>query len=109
MEQGWSALAGANELAVEVRVDAAVSEQVDVLASLNDLALMEYEYEIGVPDRAETVGNDETGSVLQQELQGPLDANLGHRIDAAGGFVQDQDTGIGEHGAGEADQLSLPQ
>ena len=36
-----------------------------------------------------------------------LDQRLGDRVDVGGGLVQDQDARVGQHGAGDADQLAL--
>jgi hypothetical protein len=40
-------------------------------------------------------------------MQCLLDQHLGHRIHAGRRLVQDQDAGIGQHRAGDADELAL--
>ncbi len=46
---------------------------------------------------------------LQQFFQGVLDARFGHGVDGAGGFIENEDARVGEHGAGEADELALAE
>ena len=43
----------------------------------------------------------------QNALQGILDEDFRVRVDVGGGLVQDEDAGIADDGAGEAEQLSL--
>jgi hypothetical protein len=59
-------------------------------------------------DRAEAMGDDETGAAGHQRSEGLLDEPLVFRVELAGGFVENQDVRIGEHGAGDGDALALP-
>ncbi len=76
-------------------------------AAFDDAAVVEHQHLVGVADRAEAVGHDEGGSSGKQDFQGPLDAGFGHAVDAAGGFVEDQNPRIGQQGPGETDELFL--
>jgi len=76
-------------------------------AAFDDAAVFEHEDDIGVADGGEAVGHDEAGPAGEQLGQGALEAHLGERIDGAGGFIQDHDPRVGQHGAGEADQLAF--
>jgi hypothetical protein len=44
---------------------------------------------------------------FHQPQQRLLDARLGARVDAAGGFVEDQDGRVGQDGPGNRQQLAL--
>ena len=59
-------------------------------------------------DGAQAVGDDDGGAPLQQGVQRLLDQGLGEAVHVGGGFVQDEDARVGEQGAGDADQLALP-
>ncbi len=58
-------------------------------------------------DGAEAVGDDEGGAALHQVAQGILDQMFALGVQRTGGFVEDQDFGIGEDGAGDGDALLL--
>ncbi len=63
---------------------------------------------IGVLDRREPVGNDEAGTLARESVHAALDERFGKCVDRARRFVHDEDLGFSQHGAGEADQLLLP-
>ena len=44
----------------------------------------------------------------KQAFQGLLDQGFGDGVDVGGGFIQDQDARVGQDGAGDADELALP-
>ena len=52
--------------------------------------------------------HDEARAALHEPLERLLDLDLGPRVDVARGFVEDEHGGVGEHGAGYAEQLPLP-
>jgi len=98
----------AAELAhVEFVIRAVRRHQAVMCTALDDLAGLEYEHLVGVPDRAQPMSDDETGPIAQQALQRALDQSLGARVDAGGRFVQDQDARIGQRSAGDRQQLPL--
>ena len=88
-------------------VSAAAEHQFIVPAALGDSAVFDHQDLVGVADRAEAVGDDEAGAAGHQRGQRLLDEPFVFRVEVAGGFVEDQDVGIGEHGAGDGDALAL--
>ncbi|MNC38395.1 hypothetical protein D3C75_869970 [compost metagenome] len=54
------------------------------------------------------MGDDEAGAPLHQLEQRILDMQLRPCVDAAGGFIQDQDGGFRQHHTGDGQQLPLP-
>ena len=88
-------------------VEAFFIQQFLVGALLHDLAIVNHQHVVGIPDGAEAVGNDKAGAAGHQAQQSLLDARLGARVHAAGGFVQDQDRGIGQDGTRDREQLAL--
>ena len=52
--------------------------------------------------------DDETGAAFHQPEQGLLYAHLCAGIHAAGSLVENQNTWIGQNGAGDGQQLPLP-
>ena len=53
------------------------------------------------------MGNDDAGAALQHFCQCGLYLAFGEAVDIGGGLVEHQDFGVGDNGAGEADQLAL--
>lgn len=92
---------------VELPVEAAVGEELLVGALLAELALVHDENGVGALDGGEAVGDQDTRPALHHSLQGGADAEFGFGVDAAGGFVEDQNAGIVGQGAGEVDELLL--
>ena len=68
---------------------------------------MHDEDEIGALDGGEPVGDEDRGAAGDHAFEGGADAELGVRIDGAGGLVEDEDAGAVGEGAGEADELLL--
>src|SRR5579859_4819366 len=100
---------GADKFVVEPGVSAVGLEQAFVGAALDDAALVQYQYEVRFSNRAQPVGDDEGGSTSQQDVEGLLQPGFGDGVDGAGGFIEHDDAGIGQHGAGEANQLALAE
>ncbi len=92
---------------VQVVVETFFIQQFLVGALLDDLAVIDHQDVVGIPDGAQAVGDDEAGASGHQAQQGLLDAGLGARVHAAGGFVEDQDCRVGQDGAGDGEQLAL--
>ena len=59
---------------------------------LDNFAVVDDQNLVGVANRAEAVGDDKTGATGHEATHGFLDVIFGARIDAAGGFVENQDT-----------------
>src|SRR6516165_12644310 len=68
---------------------------------------MEDEDAVGVLNGAEAVGDNERGAAGEQAVERFADHQFGFRIDAGGGFVEDQIARIVRQGASEADELAL--
>ena len=76
-------------------------------AFLDDAPPMEDDNAIGQTYRAETVSDDERGASGRRALQRVDDRVLGGGIQAACGFVQNQNGSIAQHRAGDGDALLL--
>src|SRR4051812_9953415 len=63
--------------------------------------------QVGMSDRAEAVRDDECRSAFEQLGEGLLDQLLALGVEAAGGFVEDEDLWVGEDRAGDAETLAL--
>jgi hypothetical protein len=53
------------------------------------------------------VSDDEGGAAFDEALEGGLDAVLGAGVNGGGGLVEDEYAGVGDHGTGETDELTL--
>ena len=53
------------------------------------------------------MGDDEGGTACQQVFDALLYQQLGFGVDAGGGLIQNEDGGIGNHGAGKGEELLL--
>ena len=62
---------------------------------------------VRVLDGGKPVGDNEAGTVFHKPDQGVLDALLGTGIHRGGGFIQNEDLGIGQNGPGNVQQLPL--
>jgi hypothetical protein len=60
-----------------------------------------------VLDGAQAMSDDQGGAALEQAVESLADQHFGGGIDAGGGFVENQESGIVGEGAREADQLAL--
>src|SRR4051794_12284880 len=81
---------------IQAGVAAVRGQQVVVGAFLDDPSMLHHQDEIGVPDRREAVGDDEGGSALHRIGHRRLDQDLGARVHAAGGLVENEDRRVGE-------------
>src|SRR5215213_2079980 len=93
--------------AVEVSVEAVFLHELRVVAALRDASLLYDEDEIGAPDGAKAVGDDDARSAREQRGQGLLDDRLRARIYVARRLVQYKDAGVCEDRPGEREQLAL--
>ncbi|MNI60926.1 hypothetical protein D3C73_1161670 [compost metagenome] len=92
---------------IHLIVKALAVHQLFMRSPLGDLPVLDDENGIRFPDRAEPVGNDEAGPPLHQRPHRLLDMQLSPRINAASGFIQNQNRRIGQHGTGDRQQLPL--
>ena len=53
------------------------------------------------------MGDNEAGSSAHELVHAFLDQRFGERINRTGGFVHDEDIGVCQQGAGDADKLFL--
>src|SRR5437879_2320513 len=86
---------------------ASTGEQFAMGAAFDDFPLLHDKYSMGMAHRREAVGHDKAGATGEQLLQGVLDEAFGLLIHGAGGFVQDENSGLGDHRAGEGEQLAF--
>src|SRR5205085_8410849 len=82
-------------------------EQLGMGATLHDLAPLHHEDLVRAADRGEAVRDHERGPAAPQRAEPVLDGGLALRIEARGGFVEDEDPGVGEDGAGDRHALAL--
>lgn len=73
----------------------------DNFAKLHDVDL------VGVANGGEAMGDRDRRAVLGDVLQRSLDGGFGFVIDGGSGFIQNQDRGIFEQGAGDRQSLAL--
>ena len=95
------------EAAMQVRVQPVEPQQTFVRASFHNSPMIKNEHQISATNRTQPVSHDKGGSARKQGFKCRLQSMFGLAVHAAGGFIQNQDGGIGQHRAGKADQLSL--
>ena len=78
-----------------------------MIAVLEDLALAEDENDVSVLDGGKAMGDDDHGTAMGSALEGGLDETLALGVEATGGFVKEQDTGIAHECAGDGYALLL--
>src|SRR5690606_6039939 len=76
-------------------------------AALDDPAVLEHEYLVGIRNGREAVRDDERGAPLAECIEGPLDAPLRFRIERARRLVENEDRCILENGARNGEPLAL--
>lgn len=76
-------------------------------AAFDDLAVFHDEDLVGAADGGEAMGDDEGGAAAHEVGETFLDHGFGFGVEAGGGFVEDEDAGVGEDGAGDGDALFL--
>ncbi len=77
-------------------------------SALDDVALLDDKDLVGAADGGEAVRNDKGCSALHEEVEPGLDEGFGFGVEGAGGFVEDENAGVGEDGAGDRQTLTLP-
>ena len=86
----------------------ALCEQALVIPLLDDPALFHHDDAVRGFDRGETVRDQDAGRIFQDQVQRLLDLPLGERVDAGGGFIQDEDGRLLHQDAHQRHQLALP-
>jgi hypothetical protein len=92
---------------VEAAVEVVGIVEFGVFAAGNDLTGVKDEDAVGVLNGAETVRNGEDGAAFCEGLEGGLDLVLTFGVEGGGGFVEYDDGGVFEEGAGDCDALAL--
>lgn len=76
-------------------------------ALFEDPALFEDDDLVGLKDGVEAVSDGECRTPFHELACGFFEQGLGLRVEAGSGFVEDQDGGVFEEGAGEGEALGL--
>ena len=84
---------------MELAVEAAERHQLVVSPVLHELAVVQHEDHVSIPDRRETVGDHDRRPADHQFVQGIQDHALGLGVDRRGRLVEDQDRRILDEGA----------
>ena len=92
---------------VKLVIPALLGDQVVVVPSFDDPALLKDHDRVGVLDGREPVGDDEDRPVVHEAVHALLDKGFGPGVDAAGRLVQYHDRRIGHRAPGDGDQLAL--
>jgi hypothetical protein len=87
--------------------EAALGEELVEAALLDDAALFEDEDAVHGAEGGEAVGDADDGAVFGEVVDGFLDFGFGLGIERGGGFVEDEDGGVADEGAGDGDALAL--
>ena len=90
-----------------VAVETADGHQLGVAAGLDDRAVVEDKDAVGMANRAQAMGDHERRPAVQQLLEALLDQPLALAVQVAGGFVEDEDPGIGQNGSRDCEPLAL--
>ena len=92
---------------IQAMIKAALRQERRVCATLDDPALIDYQYLMRIPDSAQAMRNDKTGAPLHQLQQCFLNVLFGARIDVAGGLIQDQYIRVSQDGTRNGQELAL--
>ena len=79
-----------------------------MVARLDDLAMVDDDNLVGIPDRAQAVGDDDNGLATVERVEILHDGPLVVGIERVGGFVEEDVVGILVHRTGDEDALPLP-
>ena len=78
-----------------------------MVAAFDDVAVVEYDDLVGVANGREAVGDDDAGASLHEFGEGLLDGLLAFGVEGGGGFVENEDGRVFEHGSCYAEALAL--
>ena len=76
-------------------------------AAFDDAALVENDDLVGVHQRAQPVGDDDHGALLDDVLEGGADAPFGRGVDGGRRIVEDQHRAVDHDAAGDREALAL--
>ena len=79
-----------------------------MVARLDDLAMVDDDNLVGIPDRAQAVGDDDNGLATVERVEILHDGPLVVGIERVGGLVEEDVVGILVHRTGDEDALPLP-
>ena len=105
MQRRWS---GLKLQSCEAGVHAAVRHQLGVRALFHQPAVVQHHDAVGLLHRGQAVRDDQRGAVLHGRFERRLHHALALRVQRAGGFVEQQQRRVLEHGARDRDALALP-
>ena len=83
-------------VAVQLPIEATLTQQVHMGALLDDPAVLHDADEIGIPDGSQSVGDDDSRSTDEKPLEGFLDQALSKGVNAGGRLVENQYLRVGE-------------
>ena len=66
-----------------------------VAADLDDPFVLNHDDAIGMRDRAEPIGDHETGAIFHQGVKAGLNRSLAFGVEVAGRFLKNQDLWVG--------------
>lgn len=77
------------------------------MVELLQITVRHNEYSVSINDRVETMSDDHDGAILETRPQLLLDQVVSFHVDVGGGLVEDEDLGLSQNSACEADELLL--
>jgi len=92
---------------MQPRVVAILRQQLGMSAALDNPPLVHDQDQVGLLDGRQAVGDHQGGAALHDLVQSSLDMPLGLGIEGRGGFVENQQWGILQQGAGNCQALAL--
>ena len=92
---------------IELVVFSPLSDQLVVVATLDDLAVLQHHDRLRVPYGGKTVGDNENCSALHERVHALLDERLSTGVDRACGLVQDQHRRICDGRSCDRQELAL--
>src|SRR5258705_13727007 len=90
---------------VQLPVSGTGFHELIVFSLADDFAAVHDDDAVGGEYGAEAVGDDEGGALVHEAFYGLLDEVLAFGVHLAGGFVENQNRGLAEDGAGDAEAL----
>ena len=76
-------------------------------AAFHDAAMVEDNDAVGPHDGGEAVGDDDGRAIAEHVVEGSLQEALAFGVEGRGGLVEDEQFGIAQQRAGDADALAL--
>src|SRR5699024_10562722 len=92
----------------EFCVGTPVAEQFGVRSLFRDAALFDDDDFVRIAYGAQAMGDDDVGAPYEQRVEGFLYEFFAFGVEGGGRLVEDEDFGVFENGAGDAEALALP-